>query len=329
MEKTRGSKKGGKVAKSKGVKVSNKDKLILKNLFQNPEGLRVTTLEKLTNLKQRTLYRRLNKLRKKGLIENIFPIWKIINGQLNFCQSLLKDEKLFELHNFSLVVPLVKTPNWWKYRSRKLIKLKGWHFQEVKWGRKQSNPYQQIINENYVIQTYPESIIVIFRKRYHSNDPYDVVIQALNDFFDMWAWFEERMRFKFTIEGLPHIKLRNNDFLRVRDSLAEHCKKQGKGFLVEIKDKGEVWVDYSEPFGKEANYPEAQEILELDIKDKLLNKPMLNSELQLMVQKVTQNQLIFDKNMSSHLKVLNEISRAIKELRQTIKQRQTKLGEYI
>ena len=88
-----------KVCKVKVCKVGDKDKLILQNLFQNREGLRVKTLIKLTIIKQRTLYKRLNLLKKKGLIENIFPMWKLVNGQVKYVQTLLNNNNIFELHN--------------------------------------------------------------------------------------------------------------------------------------------------------------------------------------------------------------------------------------
>ena len=72
-------------------------------------------------------------------------------------------------------------------------------------------------------------------------------------------------------------------------------------FLVELDKNRKVWVDYSEPFGKEANYPEGQEILEKVTKDFLIKKPMLNSELQMAIQQVTQNQMMFNKNFESHV----------------------------
>ena len=92
-----------------------------------------------------------------------------------------------------------------------------------------------------------------------------------------------------------------------------------EGFLVELDKNRKVWVDYSEPFGKEANYPTGQETLEKHTKDLLLKKPMLNSELQLAIQNVTQNQVMFDRNFQSHLKILKKLSIAVDDLRKEIK----------
>jgi len=314
--------------------LNKKDLIILKELVIKPEGVRVETLTKLIDLTKRTIYRRLNILRNKGLIENIFPIWKIVNGKSVLCQSLLKEDNIFELHNLSYVVTLPKVPDWWARRSRKLIKVKGFQFKQIDWGKGSSNPYQQLINENYVIQTYPESVIVMCRKRYYANNPYELIIKATNEFLDLWNWFEERMRFKFFIDGIPQIKLRSNDFNRIGDVLSEHCKKQNKGFLIEIKDKGKVWVDFSEPFGKEANYPEAQEKLEKVTKDLLLKDSYLPSEIKgyldqtaNQIRSVTENQLAQDKSISQFAVALNKhipayegMTHEVRELKGIIKE---------
>jgi len=294
-----------KVANDIGI--SKKERDILRELFIRREGLRVETINKLIDLPKRTIYRKLNKLKSRGLVEDITPIWKIVNGQVNFCHSLLGNNKIFELHNLSYILKLIKVPDWWNKRKPRLSRLKGWNFKHIAFGKGGSNPYQQLINENWVIQTYPESIILIARKRYYSNNPFEAITEAINDVVDIIAYLEERLKFRLFPNEIPILEIRNNDFLRIKDYLAEHCKKQGKRFLVEIDKNRKVWVDYSEPFGKEANYPEGQEILEKVTKDYLLKKPMLNSELQMAIQQVTQNQLMFNQNFETHVKAVRQL----------------------
>jgi len=305
--------------------VPDSDLKILRNLYQNREGLRANTLIKLTDLKQRTLYKRLNILRDKGLIENIFPIWKIVNGQVGYCSTLLKNDDIFELHNLSYVLKLVKKPDWWNKRKNRLERIKGWQFKNINFGKGGTNPYQQLINENFVIQTYPESIIIIARKRYYSNSPYEVIIEAINDVLGIVDYFEERIRFKLFPDGLQALEIRNNDFNRIKDHLAENCKKDGRRFLVEIDKNRKVWVDYSEPFGKEANYPEGQEKLEKVTKDILLNSPLLPSELTNLlklnnkqINQVTQNQLMFNKNFESHVSSIKKLGNSTEANSKTI-----------
>lgn len=313
------------------IKLQDNDRFILRDLYQNREGLRVLTLMKLTNLKKRTLYKRLNILKEKGLVENIFPIWKIVNGQVENCSILIKSDNIFELHNLSYILKLVNKPDWWSKRKPRLERLKGWQFKNINFGKGGTNPYQQLINESWAIQTYPESIIIISRKRYYSNSPYKAISEAINDVLDIIDYLEERIRFKLFPNGIPSLEIRNNDFNRLKDHLAEHCKKEGRKFLVELDKNRKVWVDYSEPFGKEANYPEGQEILEKVTKDYLLNKPMLNSELQhivtdiaLQTKNISNNQEIFDKNITLHQSVLEEMSKTLKKIQESLEYEQTK-----
>ena len=296
------------------IKLKDNDRLILKELYQNREGLRVLTLMKLTTLKKRTLYKRLNILKEKGLVENVFPIWKIVNGQVENCSILIKSDNIFELHNLSYVLKLVKKPDWWNKRKPRLERLKGWQFKNINFGKGGTNPYQQLINENWAIQTYPESIIIISRKRYYSNSPYEAISEAINDVLNIIDYFEERIKFKLFPDGIPALEIRNNDFNRLKDHLAEHCKKQGRRFLVELDKNRKVWVDYSEPFGKEANYPEGQEILEKVTKDHLIKKPLLNSELQELVGELAQIQLVEQENKLEYSRDLVEHKNAIKKM---------------
>jgi len=304
---------------------SKKDLQILRELINHPEGLRVNSIHKHTNLPTRTIYRRLGLLSKAKLIENIYPIWKIVNGRSGLCQSLLKDENIFELHNISYIVKLIKTPDWWKNRKNYLIRLKEWQFKQVNFGKANSNPYQQLINENFVIQCYPESLIIIARKRYYSNNPYETSIKAINDVLDLLEWFSERFRFNFLCNGVPHLEIRNNDFNRLNDAFAKKIKEEKGKFLVEIDKRRKVWIDMSEPFGKEANYPNGQEKLEKITKDYLTKDVLLPSEIQGLVietakqiRGVTQNQVMNAQNIIKHQRVLDEMLITLKKIQRSL-----------
>lgn len=327
-------KKCAKCAKSKVCKVPNSDRKILQQLLSNKEGLRVSSIAKWTNLKPRTVYKRLGILRKQGLIENVFPIWKIVNGQSNFCVKLLKSDNIFELHNMSYVVKLLKKPKWWNKRKNYLIRVKDWQFTNNNFGKNNSNPFQQLKNDNFVVQCYPESLIIISRKRYYSNSPYKTISEAIEDVVDLLDWFCERFKFDFFCDGIPNIETRNNDFNRMNDALANHVRKKKGKFLIELDKRRKVWVDQSEPFGKEANYPNGQEILEKVTKDHLINKPMLNSELQdlvkqtaIQVKELTKNQEITSNNtkefavaLNRHIPAYEGMGKNVGELKEEIRE---------
>lgn len=306
--------KGKKCVKFKPCNLILNDSKILKTIFENREGLRYKTIMNLCGLKQSTVYKRLSILRKKGLVYNEFPLWKIVNGQVGFCRTLLKSNNIFELHNVGYIIKLPRVPKWWKTRKNKLIRLREYQFKSVNWGKNNSNPYIQLKNDKFVIQTYPESIIVIHRKRYYSNNPYETAIQFLQDFHDLWEWFEKRMRFKFFIDGMPQMTLRGHDFNRINDWVANKIKEEGSKFLVELDKNRKVWVDLSEPFGKEANYPSGQETLEKVTRDHLINKPLLNSELQNLIGEIAQIQKVEIENKAEYSRDLVEHKNAIKRM---------------
>ena len=293
---------------------------ILKFLYEFREGARRISLETYCNIKTSTLYKRLNILRDKGLVVNEFPMWKLVNGESKFVESLLKNDKnIFELHHPAYIVKLLEVPKWWNPKGTqmksKLMMLKNYQFRKVDFGKNDSNPYIQLKNDRYVIQMYPESVIIIHRKRYYSKDPHDLTIQFMNDFYNIWEWFEQRMKFKFFKDGLPQMILRGHDYNRINDWMANYIKKRiGHRFLIEIGDGRKVWVDLSEPFGKEANTPEMQVIMEKDIRDKILNKPLLNSELQNLVEDLAKIQKVELKKRAEYSRDLVEHKGAIKRM---------------
>jgi hypothetical protein len=309
--------------KSHGL-INEKEKGILLQLKQNPEGLRVNTIHKLTGIPSRTIYRILKKYHKKSLVENIYPLWKRRNGLSDFWQSLSKSSEIFELHNLSYSIKLIKKPEWWNKRKSRLMRLKGWQFSNHNFGKNNSNPFQQMLNEDYVIQTYPESITVIHRKRYYSDNPYEVIERGIEETINLIKFLEQRFKFDFFPSGIPCIELRSNHYNRIKDHLAEKCKKEGNKFLVKTK-VGNCWVDNSEPFGKESDTPDIQDTLEKVTKDHIENKPLLNSELQALVSQtatqinqVTQNQAMFAKNFETHVEAIQTLSQKVKELSEVI-----------
>jgi len=313
------SDQNGKVKSGKSIHfIKEKDKEILLQIKQNPEGLRVDTIHKLTNIPKRTIYRILNKYLKKGNLINLYPIWKPNNGQSDFWQTLSKDNNTFELHNLSYSIRLLNKPDWWNQRKRKLMRLKGWQFTNHNFGKNNSNPYQQLINEDYVIQTYPESIIIIHRKRYYSDNPYEIIQKGINETLSIIKFLEQRFKFNFFPSGIPSIQLRSNDFNRLKDYMAEKCRKEGTRFLVET-EIGKCWVDYSEPFGKESNTPDIQNTLEKHTKDLILNKPMTNSEIQQLVGQNAQNLNNYAVHLKSHVESIQTLSQTVKELRNEIR----------
>ena len=314
-----------KVSKSKVSNLGVVDKKILSHLFESRAGLPVTYISKVTKVPTRKAYRVLNNLREEGLVENIYPIWKIVNGEVDFVSKLLESKDIFEIHDFSCVIKLIKKPEWWNKRKSRLMRLKDWKFTDVDFGKGDKNPYYQLKNNDFVIQTYPDSIIVMSRKRYYSDNPYNLIEKASKELLDLIQFLNIRFKFNFFPEGVPSIEIRSNHFNRLNDYLAKKYKQEGRRFLIKT-EVGNCWIDYSEPFGKEADTPDIQDVLERQTKDIIVNKPMLPSELQYAIQQVTQNQLYesqkwaeYGRDIVEHKEAIKEMSGILKELRDEVK----------
>jgi DNA-binding Lrp family transcriptional regulator len=318
---------------AKSGKLTATSREILKELLSNPSGLRASTISKLVNKPNRTTYNALTKLQKTGIVENIAPIWKLCQFKgipLNMAK-LLKSGNI-ELHDFSFVIRLIDKPDWWEKRYNHLIKLKEHDIKPITWGR---NPYQQIVKDSFLIQLFSNSMIFISNKRYYGEDPFDCLIQAIRDFLDCYTFVEQRWRFKFFKDGIPQASIRSQHHVKLGDYLAKRCKKTGDKFEVFIDGKLRMWVDMSEPLGTEAGHkdyaPEDMRVYSSYIGDVIKNNPPKASEqserlssLILVTERITQNQAVFDANMMSHIKAVQDLGKAVTELRKEIKKRKPK-----
>ncbi len=319
-------------------KISKKDKKILKELKDNPAGLRVNTLQKLTDIKERTVYNHLSNLKKHNLIENIFPIWRLCQNQISVSElaNLLKSDKKIQSHKFSFHLKLIRKPDWWDKRENRLIKLKEYNFKinkKVDWG---NNPYEQLIKNNFLIHTFPNAIYFINQKKYYNDDSYLAFQEALEDTLELLRFLEERFKFKFFLDNVPQLSVRTNHFVKLNDEIANKCKKERYMLQVPINGKLRVWVDMSQPFGLEAGNKnhgvEDMKRYRDVVEDYISKESLLPSQLTdvvkqtaIQISQVTQNQMDFGNqmmflrdNLKTHFEVLKGIKDGIKKLTRVV-----------
>lgn len=310
------------------VILSKNDIKVLRLLQSNPEGLRVKLVIKMLGLPQRTVYNRLHKLERVKIIKHINPIWKIASPTAlsDKLAKSLKGDKI-QQHKFSFICKLIRKPKWWAKRGNQLETF-GLSNSNHLWSK--NNSYQQFFHDSILIQTYSNSIIYINQKYYWGNDPYDCFIQSLEDVLKAHCYLEDRIRFQFTMQGIPHFSVRSQHYVKLRDALARKCKKEGNMIKVEIDNKLRAWVDLSDPRGTEFGHkdyaPEDTTKYSNFIKDIIENDAPIMTQIaqrqnfiEEQVINVTKNQGVFDSNMQSHLDVLNRIGLAVDELRKEIK----------
>lgn len=322
---------------AKAITLDKKDILILKELNDNPHGLRVETIRRLTKLSSaRTIYNHLNKLKKNKIVENIYPIWKIAKSHASSenLSNLLESNKKIQAHKFSFTLRLIKKPEWWDKRENKLLRMKEFAFKPL--SLKRTN-YQQSYKDYFIIQTFSNSIIFINQKKYWNNDPYLAYIEALEDTLQMLDFIQERFKYKFFHDGIPQFSVRSNHFVKVRDAIANKCREEGRKFECIINGKLRAWVDLSEPRGTEfghknyavedtskytkvvEDYIEGNASMPLDVDKRIENITGIVEKVVLNQQQHQNTMVYLDNNLKTHFEVLNGIKEAITELKEEIK----------
>lgn len=278
-------------------KLGTKTKKILQLVISIPHGILIKNISKSTAIPERTVYRHIEKLEKLELIKKVDGI--VIANSLatsDRMAELLSKNKI-ELHKLSFILDLIKKPDWWDHRSRKLMKLKDYHFKTE--NHLKNNHYHQGTSELFLIQTFNNSIIFQAQKRYYGVDAYDCFIQGLNDLMQEISYLESRLKITLFYDNIPHLRIRSNHYNKIRDVLAQKCKREGKKFEVWIKGDRRAWIDMSEPLGLETNNLEDMHSLEIHIADILEKCPPKISEIANILVLVLENQKEITNNLVS------------------------------
>jgi hypothetical protein len=304
-----GTKENGTIAR-----IDRKKGSILRILQDFPEGLREETLRELTKVPRRTLYRHLKALEGEQLVTSIRPFWRLCQNQSNplkMAQLLSSSEKI-QGHKISFVLDLIDKPEWWETRENRLMRMPEIDFkQNIKWGNVH---YQGVVKSNFLVQFFPGSIVFIPIKKYWGADAYDCFIQAIEQAIQTLDFIEERFKFKFFKEGVPHFRVRSHHYVKIQDAVAERCKAEGKGFFVEIEGKARVWVDFSKPFGIEAGNKD-HAVVDMDRYQGIVEDVIKNNPKPLSMQQAEIEDLKLDRAV---IKEMSENQTQITQLLQQL-----------
>lgn len=316
------------MAYKKIARLHIKDQNIIKLLKENPEGLRARTLRNLLKINSRTLYNHLRSLEKRGIVKNIYPIWKIgiVQTHPEIWQTTLTSNKE-QGHHILFILPLIKKPVWWQKRKDRLMKLKGWHYKKEVTAN--NNIYHQIESDSMQIQLYKNSIYFICREKYIANTPIEVFLKAKDDVLEAIRFLEERFRFKLIIEGNEHLIVHDGHYLTYQDALAELCKKVNDRFNIKTKEGYNLWVDFSDPLGTESNNPEVKRRYLIDIKDRQDNPEIpVASKIWELTADNTKNMNVLSKSVNAIIENQKGLPLVINDLKKQIESHLALIKEY-
>jgi DNA-binding CsgD family transcriptional regulator len=208
--------------------------------------------------------------------------------------------------------------------------------------------YQEILNKSNMIQIdgntirlYKDILEIYSNKSFFGANEQEATYKSLIYWKSFIVGLENEFGVILQKPRTQNIKIVKQHYAETNSQLAKESQKSGKEIKVYSKDDGKLAVIMDNSFNlneRECIHPSHNKIhseaITKQVSDFIENNPPTNSELAnfikesaIQIRDITNNQLIFDKNMSSHLKVLNKIGDAINKLNKRLSQ--TKLSEYL
>lgn len=314
-----------KKEKIKGV--TNKGELarfeVLKKL---QEGYTITEISKYRKVSRNSIYKVLKTLNNRGMIT------KITNGAYGLTEKGLEGLHSFaqlrynlRQHNLNFKIGILGSPKNWDKKRHKLTQLP--YFNK---SIKLKNNEQELFNFGKVsLRTTTRSIIVKIPTIY-SKTTEDAVIQSFNCLYDIIPKIEKLFNVSLIKDYKSNITIISQEYASLNDTLAKIYRKEGNQLLV-TDENGKIWMitDFSFSNDETEFIDSTKAIDDTDAVMPMLNdlrknpttfsevREALNYQNNIM-NGIQQNQLIFDKNMKSHLEVLDKIGNAITNLKEEI-----------
>lgn len=220
---------------------------IIRLLDTQKQGLTSRLILKLLPMTKRTMYRCLNSLEKMQLLKHKKPLWYPVVYPKTWHYFLHKKINV-QLHAFSIQLQLIKKPYWWERRSNKIFKFKDLRSDTI---QLRNHSYTEFFYQNYIVRCFPNSLLFISQKQYWAADAFTCLQQGIEDVFKILEYMAARFKFNFLLDGVPHLTIKSNHYVMLKDATAKVCKQVGKGFHVHINNELRAVVDFSDPLGLE------------------------------------------------------------------------------
>jgi len=279
------------------------------------EGKRPPHISKELNITKQLLSYYMGKLKALGYIKKVgYGVWEVTERST----KLTKDTREVRGHAFMWKVKLPKIQNW-KDRVKVLEKL------GIKY--KLIGPYQKtprIMFKDRKIWLGNKYLIIYEPKSFIGHNATESQKYAVNSLKDLLEALEYKFKVSFKIKGNYEFKVRRQHYALMKNLIAKQCNKEGK--TLQIFYEGDLWfiIDNSH------NLQEAETVHTPTAKiDNLGFQNYMNSNKRTdwkvtpefvlnTMNGIQQNQLIFDKNMKSHLAILKKLGEAVDELTKEI-----------
>jgi hypothetical protein len=180
----------------------------------------------------------------------------------------------------------------------------------------------RLSHKGFTIWINKTSLTIYSNNSYYSQDALKSKFRALQDVDNVIQYLKDKFQFK----GIYGLEIFREHYGLIFNKFAEWILSKGE--KMEIKDKGNksiLWVDDSKE--DDIGLKEFEGINPLDVNNadnyfescEKTNWKVTPEFILNVMNGIQQNQLIFDKNMKSHLKILNRLGKAVENLTSAVK----------
>lgn len=253
-------------------------------------------------------------------------IYGLTNKGQEGLHSLMQFTNKLRQHNLSFKIKILDSPKNWEAKREQLIQMPYFN----KRVQLKNNDYDLLTFGRLQIKTTSQSVIIKLPTIY-ADSVDECNLQAMDLLYNAIPKIEAQFNIKLIKDYKSNIQIISQEYARLNDSLAKLYKKEGNKLYI-TDEEGKIWLiaDYSFSVSElETISPnradEDMTIVHAFFND-LRKNPATFSEVReaisgqlVLVNGIQQNQLIFDRNMASHLEVLQLIREAITELKNEVK----------
>jgi|TARA_Y100000310_G_scaffold3308_1_gene4227 hypothetical protein len=297
------------------------------------KGLRPSQICKDLDISKQKLNYYISSLKHSGFIEKIgYGIWKIIKDlEVKEVKKTTRvAPKQLELltsdrvrgHAFQFVLKLPKNLRNWNKREQIFNKTNFSYDPLILGGL---NRGQKIVFKGRKIWLTDKSIIIYEKASYISNTAQEAKDYAISDLLNLVKTLERKLQANFTYEGKYKFKVSRQHYALIKNALAKQYDREGK--KLEIYNSSGLWFLIDNSF----NLHEAETLNpKTAVKDneKVQNffnglKDQENYTPAFVVNsiaKVTANQELYTRNISSHIKAIQDLGMGVLELTKLIKE---------
>lgn len=276
--------------------------------------LTIKEIAKYRKCSKQAIYKAVYLLCEKGLIRKIGNIYELTERGIEWLNSLTKLSSRLRLHNLKFKILILSSQKNWDLKRSKIALIRNLS-KEINLN---NNNYQIHTFRNIKVQTTTKSVIFNMPSFYGLNTE-DCLSQALEMLFNSIPKVETLFKIGLIKDKKANIEIISHHYAKLQDSLAKIYKTENNKLYVK-DENGEIWLiaDFSFKTSELETISTINAKEDMDTVSGFLNdlrkNPATFTQVLELIKQVTANQVIFDKNMKSHIDAIQNLSKGVKKL---------------